>query len=179
MATMKLSPFPILSTLLCSAALLTAPVQAQTVTPLVKINDKSLPFSVSVPKGWFGLNLKDGLGGITVASQPKPPAALIRLLFIPKNGKAVALNNEFVSFEKAIKESGAALTFKGEEVVKYGGVSGVLRQYVIKSKTDTLVMRIWFGNGAKNFYSFQLTVPANAYQRLNPLFDRVLASVQF
>jgi len=168
---------PLLLAAVLGASALIQTAQAQ--TPLVKITDAKLPFTVSLPKGWVGLNLKDGLGGVTVASQAQPPAALIRLLFIPKNGKTVDLKNEFSSFEKAVKESGSALTFKGEKPANYGGVSGLLRQYVITSKNDTLVMRVWFGNGAKNFYSFQLTVPSNAFERLSKTFDQVLATVNF
>jgi len=168
---------PLLLAAVLGASALIQTAQAQ--TPLVKITDAKLPFTVSLPKGWVGLNLKDGLGGVTVASQAQPPAALIRLLFIPKNGKTVDLKNEFSSFEKAVKESGSALTFKGEKPANYGGVSGLLRQYVITSKNDTLIMRVWFGNGAKNFYSFQLTVPSNAFERLSKTFDQVLATVNF
>ncbi|UWX65256.1 hypothetical protein [Deinococcus rubellus] len=176
---------PLLLAAVLGASALGESAQAQTTqaqtqaAALVKVSDAKLPFTVSLPKGWVGLNLKDGLGGITVASQPKPPAALIRLLFIPKNGKKIDLKTEFGSFEKAVKESGSALTFKGEKPANYGGVSGLMRQYVITSKSDILVMRVWFGNGAKNFYSFQLTVPNSAFERLSKTFDQVLATVQF
>ncbi|AZI42650.1 hypothetical protein EHF33_07715 [Deinococcus psychrotolerans] len=167
---------------LTGAALLGVSAQAQTAavqTPLVKVTDAKLPFDVSLPRGWVGLNLKDGLGGITIASQPQPPAALMRLLYIPKNGKKVDLKSEFSSFEKAVEGSGSALTFKGEKPANYGGVSGLMRQYVITSKEGTLVMRVWFGNGAKNFYSFQLTVPSQAFERVNKTFEQVLATIKF
>ena len=147
--------------------------------PLVKVTDAKLPFAVSLPKGWVGLNLKDGLGGVTITSQAKPPAALMRLLFIPKNGKVVNLNSEFKSFESAVKDSGAALSMQSEQAANYGGVSGLMRQYTIKNKTGTLIMRVWFGNGAKNFYSFQLTAPDSLFAKINPLFNKVLATVQF
>ncbi|WP_161880396.1 hypothetical protein [Deinococcus alpinitundrae] len=180
---MKATPPLLLAAVLGASALVQVAqaqtTQAQAAAPLVKVSDAKLPFTVSLPKGWVGLNLKDGLGGITVASQAQPPAALIRLLFIPKNGKTIDLKTEFSSFEKAVKESGSALTFKGEKPANYGGVSGLMRQYVITSKNDTLVMRVWFGNGAKNFYSFQLTVPSNAFERLSRTFDQVLATVDF
>ena len=56
--------------------------------PLVKVTDAKLPFAVSLPKGWVGLNLKDGLGGVTITSQAKPPAALMRLLLFPRTVKS-------------------------------------------------------------------------------------------
>ncbi|AWN24462.1 hypothetical protein DKM44_04180 [Deinococcus irradiatisoli] len=145
----------------------------------MKIKSGALPFAVSLPQGWVGINLKDGLGGVTIASQAQPPAALIRLLFIPKNGKVIDLKNEFKSFEAAVKESGSTMTLQSEKAANYGGVSGLMRQYSIKNKTGTLAMRVWFGNGAKNFYSFQLTVPSDMFAKMNPLFDKVLATVDF
>ena len=168
---------------LLSSVLLGTPALAQSnsavSTPLIAIKDAKLPFAVSLPRGWVGLNFKDGLGGVTIASQAQPPAALIRLLFIPKNGKVVNLQTEFKNFEGAVKEGGSTLTLKGEKPANYGGVSGILRQYAITNKSGDLSMRVWFGNGAKNFYSFQLTVPSEAFERVNPLFERVLATVKF
>ncbi len=175
--------------LLSTAALLAASAQAQTkppapakdpsTAPLVAIKSGTLPFAVSLPQGWVGINLRDGLGGVTIASQAQPPAALMRLLFIPKNGKAVNLADEFKSFEAAVKESGSTMTLQSEKAANYGGVSGTMRQYSIKNKTGALVMRVWFGNGAKNFYSFQLTAPSNMFAKMNPMFNKVLATVAF
>ena len=73
--------------------------------------------------------------------------------------RRVNLQSEFTKFEGAIKEGGAKVTFKGEKAANYGGVSGLLRLYTITNspgtaKANDLTMRVWFGNGAKNFYSF-------------------------
>ena len=40
-------------------------------------------------------------------------------------------------------------------------------------------MRVWYGNGAKNLYSFQLTDSPARYAQASALFSKVLASLRF
>jgi hypothetical protein len=148
--------------------------------PLVRIKDARLPFTVSLPKTWVGVNLKDNIGGVSIVSRAEAGAPLMRLLFLPKNGKAVNLNTEFQNFEATVRETGAAIKLQAQTPARYGGVAGLVRTYAITgAKRGNLNMRVWFGNGARNFYSFQLTAPAAEFQKIDALFGKVLASVAF
>ena len=148
-------------------------------TPLVPIKDARLPFTVSLPKTWVGVNLKDNIGGVTIVSRAEAGAPLMRLLFLPKSGRAVNLNTEFKNFEVTVRETGATIKLQGQQPARYGGVAGLSRVYAITAKSGKLMMRVWFGNGARNFYSFQLTAPSADFPKLDALFGKVLASVAF
>ena len=147
--------------------------------PLVPIKDARLPFTVSLPKTWVGVNLKDNLGGVTIVSRAQAGAPLMRLLFLPKNGKVLNLNTEFKNFEATVRETGATIKLQSQQAARYGGVAGLVRVYAITAKPGNLTMRVWFGNGARNFYSFQLTAPSAEFPKIDGLFGKVLASVAF
>lgn len=53
---------------------------------LVGFSDPKLPFTVSLPKGWLGVDFKDGTSGVSIVSAKAPPATLMRLLFVDKAG---------------------------------------------------------------------------------------------
>ncbi|BDP41888.1 hypothetical protein DAETH_18570 [Deinococcus aetherius] len=155
---------------------LTGRAGAQTLVPFT---DPKLPFTVSLPKGWFGANFNDGTGGVSVVSSKTPPAALIRLLFVSKNGKTPELKQEFRNFEAGVAQTGGKLKlFRGRNVT-YGGVKGVEREYLITGAQTSVRVRIWFGNGAKNLYSFQVTDTPERYAGSSALFSQVLASLRF
>ncbi len=145
----------------------------------VRISDPKLPFTVNLPRGWVGVNFKDGLSGISIASQPKAPAALMRFTFIPKQGKTLVLKNEFLGFEQAVRQGGATLKLVSEKSARYGGVSGLTHVYDLSQQGKKLRMQIWFGSGVKNFYNFQLTDAAASYSKNAAVFTSALASVQF
>ncbi|WP_019585197.1 hypothetical protein [Deinococcus apachensis] len=158
------------------AAALLGGAGAQTLVP---IQDSRLPFTVSLPKGWLGVDLKDGLSGVTAVSAKTPPASMIRLLFTPKNGKNPELKQEFRNFEAGVAQTGGKLKLYRGRNVSYGGVRGVEREYGLSHPKGHLRLRVWFGNGSKNLYSFQITDTPERYKTSNALFSRVLASVRF
>ncbi|PNY82158.1 hypothetical protein [Deinococcus koreensis] len=164
---------------LCAALIVTLAVPAAQAQTLVPIKDARLPFSVSLPKGWLGADFGDGAQGLSVVSAKAPPATLIRLLFTPKNGAAVNLNTEFQKFEAGIKASGATTRQLSSRAARYGGVSGTEREYTLSHPGGQLRMRVWYGNGAKNLYSFQLTDAPARFVQANAVFGKVLASLRF
>ena len=145
----------------------------------IRVSDAKLPFAVSLPRGWVGVNFNDGLKGVSIASQVKAPAALMRFTYIPKQGKSVNLKTEFLGFEQAVRQGGAALKLVSERSARYNGVSGLSHVYDLSDKGKKLRMQIWFGNGVKNFYNFQLTDQAASYSKRVPQFAAALSSVQF
>ncbi|GBF05451.1 hypothetical protein DAERI_040211 [Deinococcus aerius] len=159
-----------------AAALLLGGAGAQTLVPFKNLK---LPFTVSLPKDWLIMDLGDGLAGVTVVSSKTPPASMIRLLYAPKNGKNTELKQEFRNFEAGVQQSGAKLKLYRGRNVSYGGVRGVEREYGLSHPKGNLRLRVWFGNGAKNLYSFQITDTPERYKTSNALFSRVLASVRF
>lgn len=163
------------------AALLTATAASQSADAqtLVPFKDAKLPFTVSLPKGWLGADFGDGALGLSLVSAKAPPATLIRLLFTPKNGAVVNLNSEFQKFEAGIKASGASTKQLSSRSVRYGGVSGAEREYTLSHPGGQLRMRVWYGNGAKNLYSFQLTDSPARFTQANALFGKVLSSLRF
>lgn len=162
-----------------TAALLSPAAQATTQTGTVRLSDAKLPFAISLPRGWVGVNFKDGLNGVSIASQPKAPAALMRFTFIPKQGKTLVLKNEFLGFEQAVKQGGATLKLVSEKAARYGGVNGLTHVYDLTEQGKKLRMQIWFGSGVKNFYNFQLTDAAATFSKHAPQFTAALNSVAF
>ncbi|MEW6422811.1 MAG: hypothetical protein AB1511_13985 [Deinococcota bacterium] len=159
-----------------AAALLLGGAGAQTLVPF---KDPRLPFTVSLPKGWLGANFGDGIQGVSVVSAKTPPATMIRLLFMPKNGRVADLNRELADFETGVKQTGGTLKRLSSKAARYGGVSGIEREYALNHSKGQLRLRIWFGNGAKNLYSFQVTDTPERFAASSALFSRVLASVRF
>lgn len=162
--------------LLLPALLLLPAAHAQT---LVAVNEPKLPFSVSLPKGYLGADFGDGALGVSIVSAKAPPATLMRLLYTPKNGAAVNLNAEFKKFEAGVGASGAALKQTSSRAARYGGVGGTEREYTLTHREGQLRMRVWYGSGAKNLYSFQLTDSPARYAAASALFSKVLATVRF
>ncbi|MFC3833286.1 MULTISPECIES: hypothetical protein [Deinococcus] len=146
---------------------------------LVAVDDPKLPFRVSLPGGWLGADFGDKAAGLTVVSAKAPPATLIRLLYTAKNGAAIDLNSEFKKFESGVATGGVTLKQQSSKVAAYGGVRGQERQYVLTHPGGQLRMRVWYGNGAKNLYSFQLTDSPTRYAQADATFTKVLASLRF
>jgi hypothetical protein len=165
---------------LLAPTLLAPPAQAATApTGPVRVAAPGLPFTVYLPRGWVGVNFKDGLNGVSIASRAKAPAALMRFTFIPKQGKALVLKNEFRGFEQAVRQGGTTLKLISERSVRYGGVNGLSHVYDLAQQGKKLRMQIWFGSGVKNFYNFQLTDQATTYSKNAALFAAALKSVRF
>ncbi|MFC5847659.1 hypothetical protein [Deinococcus petrolearius] len=166
----------VLRSILPAALLFSSLAGAQT---LVAFSDPKLPFRFSHPQGWLGVDLGDKTSGVSMVSAKAPPATMIRLLFVPKNGKAINVTQEFGGFEQGLKSTGVTLKTLTSKAASYGGVSGTEREYQLTRGKDALRMRVWFGNGAKNLYSFQLTDTAARYAAANALYSKVLATVRF
>ncbi|MPY65270.1 hypothetical protein F8S09_00985 [Deinococcus sp. SDU3-2] len=167
--------------LLALAVSLPGAAAAQTLTaqPLTVLDDKRLPFTLQLPKNWYGFKAEDGAQGVSVVSAQKPPATLMRFLFLNKGGKNADLGTEFRNFEAGVKGSGGSLRLIGGKNSTYGGVRGAERVYALGHSGGELRMRVWFGNGAKNLYSFQVTDSASRFAKSDALFKRVLGTVRF
>ncbi len=139
----------------------------------------NLPFDVSLPPDWQSIELQDGMSGVSIASQKEPPYSMIRLMYLPKEGRSVNLHDEFNNFEAALKQAGVTAERVSEKALNCGGIDGLLRQYNVTSKAGKLSMKIWFASGTRNFYSFQLTSPPSNFAADSTTFDRVLLSVDF
>ncbi|MDL2345866.1 hypothetical protein QOL99_17185 [Deinococcus sp. MIMF12] len=146
---------------------------------LKALDDKRLPFTVQLPQDWYGFQAEDGAQGVSVISAQKPPATLMRFLFLPKGGKAADISTEFRNFEAGVKGSGGTLRLIGGKNSAYGGVRGSERVYSLRHSGGELRMRVWFGSGAQNLYSFQVTDSAARFARSDALFKRVLGTVRF
>ncbi|MDV6374667.1 hypothetical protein [Deinococcus arenicola] len=149
---------------------------AQTLTPF---SDPKLPFKVSLPQGWLGVDFDDGISGLSMVSAKAPPATLIRLLFSPKQDAPADLNAEFGKFVEALRSSGVTVKQLSNAKATYGGIGGIERQYSVTHPKGQLNVRVWYGNDAKNLYSFQLTDSAARYAAASTTFSKILATVQF
>lgn len=158
---------------------LPAVAAAQTPVTLVPLNVPELPFSVSMPKGWLGVNFEDGALGVSAVSAKAPPATLIRLLYAAKAGGTPTPASEFQKFEQGVKSTGATIKQTSSRTVGYGGVQGVERNYSLTHPKGKLSMRVWYGIGARNLYSFQLTDTPQRFSAASATFSKVLASVKF
>lgn len=166
----------VLRSLVPAALLASSLAGAQTLVPF---SDPKLPFRFSHPQGWLGVDLGDKTSGVSMVSAKAPPATMIRLLFVPKNGKTFNVTQELAGFEQGLKSTGVTLRTLGSRAASYGGVSGTEREYQVAKGKDVLRMRVWFGNGARNLYSFQLTDTAARYPAATALYSKVLATVRF
>ena len=162
--------------LLTIAALTLNTAGAQTLVPF---SDPKLPFKISLPQGWLGADFADGTSGVSLVSAKAPPATLMRFLFMFKNGKPVDLNAEFGKFEDGIKATGATIKQLSSAQARYGGVGGTERQYSVTHPQGQLKIRVWYGNGARNLYSFQLTDSPGRFTAADALFTKVLATLRF
>ncbi|WP_291431570.1 hypothetical protein [Deinococcus sp.] len=146
---------------------------------LVAVNEPKLPFTVSLPASWLGVNFNDGAAGISIVSAKAPPATLMRLLYTPKGGAAPTPASEFAKFEQGVKSTGASIRQTASRTVGYGGLGGLERNYTLTHPKGTLSMRVWYGVGAKNLYSFQLTDTPKRFGAASDTFSKVLATVKF
>ncbi|WP_019009682.1 hypothetical protein [Deinococcus aquatilis] len=161
------------------ASALAAFVPLASAQTLIKFSDPKLPFSFSYPQGWVGIDFKDDTNGVSLLSGKTKPATLVRLLFASKGGRAVNLATEYQNFESGIKTTGATIKLLSSKAASYGGVSGQEREYALTIKEGQLRLRVWYGNGAKNIYSFQLTDTPARYTAASATFSKILNSVRF
>lgn len=150
---------------------------AQTLVPL---NDPKLPFTFSYPKGWLGVDLGDKTNGVSMVSAKQPPASMIRLLFAPKkSGDSFSLTDQFTGFEAGLKSTGVTVRPQSNYPVRYGGLSGLEKEYLVSKAGKSVKMRVWFAQSAKNLYSFQLTDSVDRYPAASQLFTQVMRSLNF
>ncbi len=147
---------------------------------LVAFSDPKLPFSFSAPKGWLGVNLGDNTSGVNMISSKTPPASMIRLLFVPKAaGAALDLANELNGFEEGVRSTGVTVRRQSSYPASYGGLRGMERELMLTQKGKNIKMRVWFGQGSKNVYSFQLSDTPERYAKSSALFTQVMRTVRF
>lgn len=147
---------------------------------LVPFSDAKLPFSFSHPQGWLGVDLGDKTGGVSMVSAKVPPATMIRMLYVPKaNGQAVNLTEQFTGYEAGLKSTGVTVRPQSNYPVRYGGLSGMEREYLVSNSQKTIKMRVWFAQGSKNLYYFQLTDTPDRYPAASVLFTKIMRTVRF
>lgn len=149
---------------------------AQTLVPL---DDKRLPFTVQLPKDWFGVQIQDGTSGVSLTSAKTKPASLMRLLFSGKGGQTITTATLARDFEAGLKSSGSTVKPLAERRTKYGGVQGLEREYLVTQKAGQIQMRVWYGSGARNVYAFQVSDTPARFAAASATFSKVLATVRF
>ena len=164
---------------LALAALGLAAAQADQ-TKLVPFSDARLPFSISAPSNWYGIDLGDGAVGLSMVSAKTKPATMIRLLFAEKdNGEKVNLSTEADNYEADLKSTKLTVKRLSSKDATYGGIKGLEREYQLSGGGSDVRLRVWFGDTAKNLFSFQLTDTAPRYAAASDLFSKMLATVKF
>lgn len=159
------------------AALSLGAAGAQTLVPF---SDAKLPFSVSTPKGWLGVDLGDKTNGLNMVSAKTPPATMIRLLFVPKQSSAnLNLTNEINGFEEGVRSTGVKVSRQSSYTARYGGLSGIERELLITKDGKSVKMRVWFAQGPKNLYSFQVTDTPQRYAAASTLFTKMMGTLKF
>lgn len=169
------------SILLTAPLLLASGALAQTdQTKLTPFSDARLPFSISAPTTWYGIDLGDGAVGLSMVSAKTKPATMIRLLFAEKDsGEKVNLTTEADNYETDLKASNLTVKRLSSKDATYGGVKGLEREYQLTGGNTDVRLRVWFGDNAKNLFSFQLTDTAPRYAAASGLFSKMLATVKF
>lgn len=159
----------------------TTPAQtAPTQTTLVAFSDARLPFSISAPGNWLGINLGDGANGLSIVSARTSPATMIRLLFAGKDtGEKINLTVEADNYEEDLKATKLTVRRLSSKEATYGGLRGVEREYQLVGGQTEVRMRVWFADNAGHLFSFQLTDTAPRYAAASELFSRMLATVKF
>ena len=143
-------------------------------------SDARLPFSISAPQGWLGINLGDGANGLSIVSAKTSPATMIRLLFAGKEaGDKVNLATEADNYEADLRATKLTVKRLSSKEATYGGLRGVEREYQLLGGQTDVRMRVWFGDNAGNLFSFQLTDTAPRYAAASELFSKMLATVKF
>lgn len=162
--------------LMLATLALTASAEAQTLVPF---SDAKVPFRFSYPKGWLGIYLDDGTNGVSMVSAKQPPATMMRLLFAPKGNQKLTMAQQLSGFEEGLKSTGVSLKRQSSYNATYGGLRGTEREYLVSKSGKSVKMRVWFGEGSKNIYSFQLTDTPQRYPAASKLFTSVLKTVKF
>lgn len=147
---------------------------------LVPYSNAKLPFSVSTPKGWLGIDLGDKTSGLNMVSAKTPPATMIRLLFVPKPANTTLnLTNELNGFEEGLRSTGVTVRRQSSYAVRYGGLSGVERELLISQGGKSVKMRVWFAQNAKNIYSFQVSDTLERYSAASSTFTKMMGTLKF
>ncbi|WP_240738449.1 hypothetical protein [Deinococcus fonticola] len=163
--------------LLTAALILPHTAAAQTLVPF---SDPKLPYSFSHPQGWLGVELGDKTSGVSMVSGKTPPATMIRLLYAPKaGGQTLNLTEQFTGYEQGLKSTGVSVRPQSSYPVSYGGLRGMEREYIVSSGKKSIKMRVWFAQGNKNLYYFQLSDTVERYPTSSLLFTKVMRTVRF
>ena len=153
---------------------------AQSAPKLTPFSDSRLPFTLSAPTDWFGINLGDGATGLSIVSAKTPPATMIRLLFIQKEaGEVLTAAAEADNYEEDLKSSKLTVKRLSSKEATYGGLKGVEREYQLVGGQTDVRQRVWFADNAKYLFSFQLTDTAARYGAASDTFGKMLATVKF
>lgn len=166
----------VLPTLLLATSLLST-ASAQTLVPF---SDPKLPYTFSHPQGWLGVDLGDKTNGVSMVSGKTTPATMIRLLYAPKaNAQTLNLTAQFTGYEQGLKSTGVTVRPQSSYGVTYGGLRGMEREYIVTNGKKSIKMRVWFAQGSKNLYYFQLSDTVERYPNSSLLFTRIMQSVKF
>lgn len=167
----------VLPALVLTAGLAAQSASAQTLVPF---SDAKLPFSFSHPQGWLSVDLGDKTSGVSMVSGKTTPATMIRLLFAPKaNGQTLNLTEQFTGYEQGLKSTGVSVRPQSSYPVSYGGLRGMEREYIVSNGQKSIKMRVWFAQGSKNLYYFQLSDTVARYPTSSLLFTKVMRTVKF
>ncbi|MDO4264211.1 MAG: hypothetical protein Q4C67_08425 [Deinococcus sp.] len=161
-----------------AAVMLAAPASAQ---QYVTYTENALPYTVSLPADWYGLQMKGPAGVNLTSAQKAPFLPLIRLTYIPKTDAVNTLPKAVAAFEKELSNNGS-ITLKrlGNKDAKYGNIAGKEMEYSLTGGGNELRVRLWMGLGAKNVYAFQLMdKPATYAANRDKTFGPILNSVKF
>ncbi|WP_339096016.1 hypothetical protein ACINK0_12285 [Deinococcus sp. VB343] len=168
--------------LLLAASLTLAPslASAQGAPKLATFSDSRLPFTISAPTEWFGINLGDGATGLSIVSGKTAPATMIRLLFVTKEaGEKLSAATEADNYEDDLKSSKLTVKRLSSKEATYGGLKGIEREYQLVGGQTEVRQRVWFADNAKHLFSFQLTDTAARYGAASDTFSKMLATVKF
>lgn len=155
-----------------------APASAQ---QFVNYTEDKLPYTVSLPADWYGLQMKGPAGVNLTAAQKAPFLPLIRLTYIPKTEAVNTLPKAIAAFEKELG-AGGSITLKrlGAKDVSYGNLAGKEIEYSMTGGGNEMRARLWMGIGTKNVYAFQLLdKPATYAANRDKVFTPILKSVKF
>lgn len=162
-----------------ATALLT--VSAASAQQFVSYTEDKLPYTVSLPADWYGLQMQ-GPSGVNITSAQKAPfVPLIRLTYIPKVAAVNTLPKAIAAFEKELS-GGGKITLKrlGAKDATYGKLAGKELEYSLTGGGSEMRARLWMGVGAKNVYAFQLLdKPATYAANRDKIFTPILKSVKF
>ncbi len=181
---MSLKPLYVLAPYAAATAVLAcAPASAQ---QMVSYTEDKLPYTVSLPASWYGIQI-EGPAGVNLSPVQKPPfQPLIRLTYIPKVEAINTASKATAAFEQEMSAGGAVKVRQlGSKAATYGNVPGLETEYALsaadpKKGSGEMRVRLWMGIGAKNVYAFQLLdKPATYAANRDKVFTPILKSVKF